>query len=81
VIGGSGGAQRCDAVNNVKSGEEHLCVEARRWAVRVSEVKEHLCAALSRKPKCMTAIARLGVQGMLKCMLLCKLCKCVGVYV
>ena len=33
VIGGSGGAQRCDAVNIVKSGEsgeEHLCAEARR---------------------------------------------------
>jgi len=33
VIGGSGGAQRCDAVNVVKSGErgeEHLCAEARR---------------------------------------------------
>jgi len=32
VIGGSGGAQRCDAVNVVKngeSGEEHLCAEAR----------------------------------------------------
>ena len=33
VIGGSGGAQRCNAVNIVKSGEsgeEHLCAEARR---------------------------------------------------
>ena len=33
VIGGSGCAQRCDAVNVVKSGEsgeEHLCAEARR---------------------------------------------------
>jgi len=33
VIGRSGGAQRCDAVNVVKSGEsaeEHLCAEARR---------------------------------------------------
>jgi len=33
VIGGSGGAQWCDAVNVVKSGEsgeEHLCPEARR---------------------------------------------------
>jgi len=59
VIGGSGGAQRCDAVNAVKSGEsgeENLCTEARRWAVRVSVVKEHLWAALSRKPMCMTAI-------------------------
>ena len=33
VIGGSGGAQRCDEVNVEKSGEsgeEHLCTEARR---------------------------------------------------
>jgi len=33
VIGGSGGAQRCDAVNVMKSGgsgEEHLWAEARR---------------------------------------------------
>jgi len=33
MIGGSSGAQRCDAVNVVKSGEigkEHLCAEARR---------------------------------------------------
>ena len=32
MIGGSGGAQRCDAVNVAKSGEsgeEHLCAEAR----------------------------------------------------
>jgi len=59
VIGGSGGAQRCDADNVMNSGEigeEHLCAEERRWAVRVSVVKEHLCAALSRKPKCMMAI-------------------------
>jgi len=33
VIGESGGAQRCDAVyleKSGKSGEEHLCAEARR---------------------------------------------------
>ena len=33
MIGGSSDAQRCDAVNVVKSresGEEHLCVEAHR---------------------------------------------------
>jgi len=33
VIGGIGGAQRCDAVNVLQSGEsgdEHLCAEARR---------------------------------------------------
>ena len=33
MISGSGGAQRCDAVNVVKcgeSGEERLCAEARR---------------------------------------------------
>jgi len=59
VVGGSGGAQRCNADNFVKSGEngeEHLCAEARRFSMRVSVVKKHLCAALSRKPKSMTAI-------------------------
>jgi len=49
VIGRSGGAQWYDAVNVEKSGESG---EARRWAVRVSVVKEHLCAALTRESKC-----------------------------
>ena len=61
VIGGNGGAQRCDAVNVVKSGEsgeEHLCAEARRWAVRlrVSVVKEHLC----RDARCTSLRNNLG---------------------
>ena len=30
MIGGSGGTQPCDAVNVRKSGEEHICAEARR---------------------------------------------------